>query len=215
MSAHASGIPAPRRGAVRSGRRLPASERRRALIEAALTVVAQRGVAGASTRAIVAEAGMPLASFHYVFASRDALLAELILTVLAGEEEALAPAAAGAGLRETLRQGLELYFRRLAADPLREKAMFELAHYALRTPGMERLALAQYDRYRSLARSQLARVEALTDSRWSVPLDDVAVVLVALIDGLTTTWLVDRDDRRAALVMDAAADTIARFAEEG
>ena len=51
--------------------RIPAAQRRDALIGAALQVVADRGVAAATTRAIVAEAGMSLASFHYAFESRD------------------------------------------------------------------------------------------------------------------------------------------------
>ena len=61
--------------------RIPAAERRSALIEAALRVVARNGLAQATTRAIVAEAGMSLASFHYVFDSRDELIDELITTV--------------------------------------------------------------------------------------------------------------------------------------
>ena len=52
--------------------RIPVVDRRTALVQAALRVVARDGVAAATTRRIVAEAGMPLASFHYVFASRDA-----------------------------------------------------------------------------------------------------------------------------------------------
>ena len=47
--------------------RTPVDVRRRELIAAALRVVASRGLHEASTRAIVAEAGMSLASFHYAF----------------------------------------------------------------------------------------------------------------------------------------------------
>ena len=53
--------------------RIPAAERRAALIDAALRVVSRNGLAQATTRAIVAEAGMSLASFHYAFESRDEL----------------------------------------------------------------------------------------------------------------------------------------------
>src|SRR5699024_6117672 len=54
--------------------RIPVAERRGALLTAAFTVIASRGLAAASTRAIVAEAGMSLASFHYAFDSREELL---------------------------------------------------------------------------------------------------------------------------------------------
>ena len=71
--------------------RIPALERRSSLVDAALRVVAERGVAQATTRAIVAEAGMSLASFHYAFASRDELMAELIRRVVAQEGAAILP----------------------------------------------------------------------------------------------------------------------------
>lgn len=54
--------------------RIPVEERREALIDAAFRVIGEQGLSRASTRAIVAEAGMSLASFHYAFESRDQLL---------------------------------------------------------------------------------------------------------------------------------------------
>ncbi|MDN5821519.1 MAG: TetR family transcriptional regulator, partial [Brachybacterium sp.] len=72
--------------------RTPVEERRRALIVAAFRVVASQGLSAASTRAIVAEAGMSLASFHYAFESRDELIDLLITEVLANEEKAVLPA---------------------------------------------------------------------------------------------------------------------------
>ncbi len=65
--------------------RLPAEVRRAALVEAALRVMARDGLAAGTTRAIVAEAGMSLASFHYAFASRDELLRELVHRVVGHE----------------------------------------------------------------------------------------------------------------------------------
>ena len=51
--------------------RVSAPSRREALIEAALRVMERDGLTAGTTRAIVAEAGMSLASFHYAFSSRD------------------------------------------------------------------------------------------------------------------------------------------------
>ena len=94
--------------------RIPAPERRVALVEAALRVVAQRGIAQATTRAIVAEAGMSLASFHYAFDSRDELIDELITTVVARETQAVLPELIeGSDLRELLEAGLLRYFEHL------------------------------------------------------------------------------------------------------
>ena len=53
-------------------------QRREALIESAYRVIADHGVEGATTRRICAHAKMPLASFHYAFESRTALLAAVM-----------------------------------------------------------------------------------------------------------------------------------------
>jgi AcrR family transcriptional regulator len=56
--------------------RKSASDRREELIEAAIRVLIRDGVDAATTRAISVEAGAPLATLHYCFASRDELLDE-------------------------------------------------------------------------------------------------------------------------------------------
>lgn len=197
--------------------RIAPAARRASLVQAALRVIARDGVAAATTRRIVAEAGMPLASFHYVFASRDELMAELVNTVVAGEqtdlEPALDPATAPLELRAAIRSGLQHYLDGVRADPDREKAMFELTHWALREPGFAPLARRQYDRYYELAERAARDAAALTGSAWSLPVADVARLLVTLTDGLTIAWLVTRDDAAAERSLDFAADALAALAE--
>ncbi len=50
---------------------LRVGRRRELLLEAGERVIARVGLEGATTRAVVTEAGMPLASFHYAFTSRE------------------------------------------------------------------------------------------------------------------------------------------------
>lgn len=194
--------------------RIPVADRRTALIHAALRVVARDGVAAATTRRIVGEAGMPLASFHYVFASRDELMSELISTAIAQERSDLAPAFASppGDLRAAIRAGLRHYLDGVRADPGREKAMFELTQWALREPGMEALARRQYDRYFELAEQTAAETARLTGSVWTRPVAEVARTLVALTDGLTIAWLVTRDDQAAAATIEFAVEALAALA---
>ncbi|HET8968899.1 MAG TPA: helix-turn-helix domain-containing protein, partial [Gaiellaceae bacterium] len=164
--------------------RIPAAERRAALIDAALRVVSRKGLAQATTRAIVAEADMSLASFHYAFESRDELVDELITTVIGREQQAVLPdPITGQTLREILEAGLLRYFDHLRADPEHEQAMLELTQYALRT----RLPLAQkqYAEYIRIALSSLTLATEQSGARWTVPVPTVARLLVALTDGLT------------------------------
>lgn len=54
--------------------RMTAQERREAWLRAAVTVVAEHGVEGATTRRIAAAAGLNLSSLHYTFATKEVLL---------------------------------------------------------------------------------------------------------------------------------------------
>lgn len=191
--------------------RISAADRRSALVDAAVRVVAARGVAQATTRAIVAEAGMSLASFHYVFSSRDELMAELIRRVVREEASVILPGPSGeaVSLRQILRNGLARYADHLRADPMREKAMLELTQFALRSDTMSPLAREQYNTYRTLAVTALTDAAAQSGSEWIRPIDEVARLLVALSDGLTIAWLVDRDDPATEALLDLTADAIA------
>jgi len=112
--------------------RVSSAQRRVELVHAALRVIERDGVQGATTRAIVAEADMPLASFHYAFRSRDELMRELIVFVVESEgTAAIATLSRGRDIRSAVRAGLQAYFDTLTRDPNREQAMFELLHYAL------------------------------------------------------------------------------------
>src|SRR5690606_16921917 len=151
------------------------ADRRAALIDAALAVIGTRGVHAATTRAIVAEAGMPLASFHYAFRSRDELMRELIEAVVEHESSAVFGALqAGSDIRSTVRDGLRGYFDHLRADPAREQAMFELQQVSLRTPGFEDLAREQYATYHRVAAEILEVGAASASVAWRVPIADVA-----------------------------------------
>ncbi|WP_430645821.1 TetR/AcrR family transcriptional regulator [Agromyces sp. GXS1127] len=193
---------------------MPAAERRPALIEAGLRVIAREGIAGASTRAIVAEAGMSLASFHYAFESRDAFLDELISTVVARETEAVLPLPDVDGdLRQVIEAAFLRYLDHLRADPEHEQAMLELTQYALRAPERHPVAVAQYRRYADLAERALGSAAERAGVTWRAPVSEVAGVLVAFTDGITLTWLVHRDDATALATARAAADALARMAD--
>jgi DNA-binding transcriptional regulator YbjK len=193
---------------------LSSADRREAIIHAALRVIQREGVHGATTRAIVAEADMPLASFHYAFRSRDEMISELIAYVVENEgRAATATLSGGHDIRTAVRAGLQAYFDTLSTDPSREQAMFELLHYALRTEELSELPRAQYRMYRRTAGDVLSAGAQLAGATWRLPLEDVARLLVTFISGLTLAWLADRDDAAAAKTMDFAADSISALAE--
>ncbi len=198
--------------------RMPATERRAALARAALAVVDRDGVHAATTRAIVAEAGMPLSSFHYAVPSRDDLLRDVVELVVADESDAalaglLAGAAEITDVHDAIRRTLGAYLGHVRMAPGREQAMFELTQYALRTPELADLPLNQYDRYYATAAAVLSAAEEHLGIRWTVPIEHLARLIVTITDGVTLGWLVDRDDATADHTIDLATRAIAQFAE--
>lgn len=194
--------------------RISSADRREAIIHAALNVIQREGVHGATTRAIVAEAHMPLASFHYAFRSRDEMMRELVASIVEGEGKAVAAKLSGdLDIRSAVRAGLQAYFDTLTSDPHREQAMFELLHYSMRTEELSDLPRAQYEMYRRTAGELLQTGADAVGATWRLPLDHMARLLVTCISGLTLAWLADRDDAAAADTMDFTADSIAALAE--
>lgn len=182
--------------------RMPQAERRAALVEAALRVMGRGGLTAGTTRAIVAEAGMPLASFHYAFRSRDELLREVVHRVVGRELAGAVDAWDGTGgLPGCLCAAADGYLAQLERDPEHELLMFELMVRAVRDPGLRPLAAQQYRAYTQAATRLLQRAAEATGTGWRRPVPELARLLVMLVDGATTTWFADRDTAatRAAL----------------
>lgn len=183
--------------------RMTADARRTELVDAAFRVMSRDGVTAGTTRAICAEAGMALATFHYCFRSRNELLRELMIMLSTKErvaaEDAMQP---GADLGGALRQAAYGYLRHMELDPGHELVLFELNHHALRTPELRDLADEQYRRYYETATRVLEAAAKIAGITWQVDLPVLARVVVTMIDGVTTTWLVDKDGDRTREVID-------------
>jgi TetR/AcrR family transcriptional regulator, regulator of biofilm formation and stress response len=132
--------------AVRTKERRARGERRRAeVLAAALRVIAKRGVASTTHRAVADEAGVPSSTPGYYFDSIDELLDEALLMFVRDEttrleelaarlsEASVSPAELAQLLMEELGQGKD---PRLPT----EVAQFELYLEAARRPGLRRAA---------------------------------------------------------------------------
>jgi AcrR family transcriptional regulator len=189
--------------------RISADTRREQLRAAAFAVIAREGVAGATTRAITAEAGMSLASFHYVYESRDALLAEVLRAGLEIEVDMVrATFDPELPLIEAARSALYAYVDYLRARPEIELGLFELILYGLRSPDMSGVSKNVYAHYYASAEALLEEASSELGVRWNRPLRDVAEVIVAMNDGIGLAWLSTRDDALALRLANAAAELL-------
>lgn len=174
--------------------RMPLEERRRRLIDATVALVAEGGVASATTRAIAARAGMPLASFHYAFTShQDLVLATLHRLVETEVTEynglTLFEATAEGNIASALQQHLDDVVHR-GRD---YRSLQELLLYVSHLPGHGDLPLRYRDR--RIVRMQ-GKLQGVSDARgvtFPMPVDELAAALVVAADGITMALLTGAD----------------------
>ena len=112
---------------------VPANERREQLITAAISVIAEVGIDGATTRRIADAANAPLASLHYCFQSKEQLLFEVFEQILASHR-ADSAAIEGRG-RSVADVGVDLLTQTLEwamQNPDQARAELDLAMWAAR-----------------------------------------------------------------------------------
>lgn len=193
--------------------RVSAADRRRQLVEAAFRVIGAEGFAAATTRRICAEAGAPVAAFHYCFASKSELFVELTeVTVAALRDAQTDEVHVVGGIGPSLRATLRRWWATVEAAPEREVVLTGLTHHALHEPSLAGVAQRQYEAYHRTAASTLSSLAAACGVTWSVPVGQLARMLVVVTDGVTIAYLVDRDADAALTVLDAFAQQVATFA---
>ena len=196
--------------------RRPVAERRVQLAEAAIRIATRDGLAATTTRRVAGEAGVSLGSVHYCFESKEELLVEMT-RVLVSESAAAAAAAIEAQTRPagdvtaTVRRALAAYWSSVEAEPERHLLTYELAAWGLR---------AGTDVGRAQRRAQLLGAGEVIELlgreagiRWRIEVSRLASLVVAVTDGVTLGWLVDRDDDAAGAALDAFARQLAAYAE--
>ncbi len=192
-----------------------AAQREQDIVAAAVRVLGSVGVAGTTLRAVAAEAGIPLGTLHYVFASKDSMLRAVIHTTTADVVAALqADAALDRGLAHAIRHGVERVWRGLVADaPGLQIMQYELAMYSVRSEGPGGLAQLQYERYTSLVADFWEQAARAADERCAVDFATLGRLGLAMMDGLIIQYLVNPDPDRAKRDLDRAIDMLISYAD--
>ncbi|WP_028851563.1 TetR/AcrR family transcriptional regulator [Thermocrispum municipale] len=195
--------------------RVPVDVRRRELVDAAITVMARDGIAKATTRAIVTEAGVHLGLFHYCFKSKEDMLLRVIETLHERHLRAVLDSVdPQLGFEEMVRAALREYWARVEQFPAEHQLTYELTQYALRNPALAGVARRQYELHLEYARAFLAAVAQAAGVRWTVPLDVLARKVQSAVDGVTLAWIVDRDTSATLAVLDLYVEQLVAFAEQ-
>jgi len=190
-----------------------ASERREQLIAAARAVLS-RGVAGTTLRAVAAEAGVPLGTLHYIFASKELMLAAVVEDVQQEVSAVFLAAETDAGLGHAIRSGLGRYWDQLIVnDPDTALMRHELQLYALRTPGLEHLARAQMDGYIQIVAQRCQEAADNSGETCAVGFDTLARLLVGSTTGIVLQFLTDQDRARSRRDLDTITDMLVHLAQ--
>jgi TetR/AcrR family transcriptional regulator, regulator of biofilm formation and stress response len=172
--------------------RVAADERRLEFIEAAVTVIAENGMKGATTRRIAEAAHAPLASLHYRFHTKEDLFIavfEFMSTSMVEMQVDVVPVQDD--LPTTASHLIEAVVDWSLSNPNYTKVQFDLALWASQQPGMgARMYAVFLDAFADVLAG------SLPPEQDRAVVEPVARLIVAVIDGLSLQWVNDRDDAR-------------------
>ncbi|HCF1376798.1 TPA: TetR/AcrR family transcriptional regulator [Pseudomonas aeruginosa] len=184
--------------------RVGAEVRRQDFIEAAVKVIAEYGVANATTRRIAAAANSPLASLHYVFHTKDELFDAVYESLIDTPQQSLLHVTAGATAADSVAEILRQLVGWFTTHPQLATTQFELFFWNLRNnPAM---ASKIYTDSIEATKQAIEQVdEQATDSAQRFLVQHRAS---DLFDGLLLAWSAHGDQERLNAETEAACQAV-------
>ncbi|HEX8854701.1 MAG TPA: TetR family transcriptional regulator [Thermoleophilaceae bacterium] len=177
------------------------TDRRDAILRAALQLIGRQGLHAVTHRDVAAEAGVPLASTTYYFESKEELLTEALLLFVRDELERLEQAAASfegvSTSPEQVADAMTAEVQRTLDRPELQVAQFELYLQATRDPQLARASVQAFDAYMKTTKAALRAAGAENA-------EELAPLFQALARGLVFAQLVDRQPDWAEKILKPA-----------
>lgn len=201
--------------------RMSVEQRRSALIDSAYRVIADHGVEGATTRRICAHAGMPLASFHYAFESRTALLCAVMEQAVPVDIERMLRSVMPAAdfgpnpdvdaLKANIVRQFHAFVDLLKADPGRMQATIALGIYAHNHPELQQVGKVMYEQLYRVASFGLHETAELARLTWTRPAEEIGPFIIAATNSITLIYLSTGDDKVVDSIITAVADQLVNY----
>ncbi|QFS58695.1 TetR/AcrR family transcriptional regulator [Pseudomonas chlororaphis subsp. aurantiaca] len=179
--------------------------RRQDFVEATVKVIAEHGVANATTRRIAAAAGCPLASLHYVFHTKDDLFYAVYESLFDLPHQALGHVSTGTTAAEKAAEVLRQLIAWLTSHPDVARAQTELFFWAMRNnPELANkiYSVAIDATEQALERAMGAQLEKPF-------LQAASRLLIHLVDGLIIAWSAHDDLARLESETETACKALA------
>jgi len=184
--------------------RIGADERRQDFIEATIKVIAEHGIANATTRRIAAAADSPLASLHYVFHTKDDLFYAVYESLINMPQQSLQHAPAGTTPAESVADLLRQLVKWFTAHPELATTQFELFFWNLRNnPAMATKIYAV-----SIEATEQAIARVTGPALEPAAVTTVSRLLINLFDGLLLAWSAHGDLDRLEIETETACQAV-------
>jgi AcrR family transcriptional regulator len=157
-------------------------DRRQALVQAAFNQIAERGFEGLRTREVAAEVGVNIATLHYYFPTKEALIRGVVELSMQRFRSTLAPHGSSA---DQLRNHLRAVRRLLREEPQLGAVMGELALRSARDPTIALIVEQTNEAWHRMVRGLLKRAAREGHLRPDLDSDDVAAIVVATLTSMT------------------------------
>jgi AcrR family transcriptional regulator len=157
-------------------------DRSQALVLAAYNQIAQRGFEGLRTREVAAEVRVNIATLHYYFPTKEALIRGVVEHAMARFRSTLAPHGTPA---DQLRNHLRSVRRLLREEPQLGAVMGELALRSSRDPAIARIMEDTNASWHGVVRGLLRRAAREGHLRPDLDSDGVAAMVVATLTSMT------------------------------
>jgi AcrR family transcriptional regulator len=169
-------------------------DREQALVRAAFNQIAERGFEGLRTREVAAGVGLNIATLHYYFPTKEALIRGVVAHAMDRFRSTLAPHGSPA---DQLRNHLRAVRKLLRDEPEVGAVMGELALRSARDPAMARIMGEAFQAWQRTLRGLLKRAARDGHLARGLDYDDVAALIMATLTSMTlpSTASDDRTDR--------------------
>ena len=161
-------------------------DRRQALVLAAFNQIAERGFEGLRTREVAAEVGLNIATLHYYFPTKEALIRGVVEHAMQRFRSTLEPHGSSA---DQLRNHFRAVRKLLKDEPQLGAVMGELALRSARDPSMAAIMRQTNDAWHRTLRGLLKRAAKEGHLKPELDNDDVASLVVATLTSMTLPTL--------------------------
>src|SRR4030081_1864238 len=169
-------------------------DREQALVQAAFNQIAERGFEGLRTREVAAGVGLNIATLHYYFPTKEALIRGVVAHAMDRFRSTLAPHGSPA---DQLRNHLRAVRKLLRDEPEVGAVMGELALRSARDSSLAHIMGAAFKAWHLTLRGLLQRAARNGYLARDLNYDDVAALIMATLTStsLPSAASADRNDR--------------------